>query len=330
MDAITLGAVKIFPYGLGLALSLVGACLFLAHTCRRAELKGGTASWIAVLGIPLGLLFARLFYCLIRMQWFLRKGVAFFWQFQKGGFFLYGTLLGVVLAGLITARITRQKAMKVLDAMVLPGTLMLSLGYLLMGLAGEGYGWSVSEWFSVDYPSDMSLFTLSDVSFFSRFPFAIPNYYGEYHWAVFVLEAIIAALIGVRLYKDRSYGEKIRPLLFLCYLAPLEALGAGMRQDAVLKWGFVKAAEILTVVLMTGLLVYACIAVRDVGAGRKVCSFVLLVASFGLFMAMEFALEKKIAFLTFMKMDMCYVGMIGACLLMVASVRPLLVRKAQT
>ncbi|MBQ8161302.1 MAG: prolipoprotein diacylglyceryl transferase [Clostridia bacterium] len=325
MSFLSIGGFPIYSYGLGLAVSILVASVLLGHTCRRDGLRAHTASLILILAIPLGLLFSRLSYCLIRFSWFQRKGFSFFWQLPKGGFFLYGTLLGVVIAGLIAARITHQKAVSVLSSMVLPGTLLLILAHLCMGLAGEGYGWSVREWFSVDTwngeRSGMSIFQLSDVSLFERFPFAIPDYYEEYHWAVFVLEAILSLCMLLRLWRDE---KSLRPFLFLTYFAAEQALGASMRQDAMLKFGFVRVPQLLTVALLLGLLICACVKARQVPAFRKFLSFAGLFASFGVFMAMEFALEKKIAFLAFLSMDLCYLIMILCCLGMIASVAPML------
>lgn len=331
MMSFQLGGMTVYGYGLALAVSCAIAFFLMARSMRRAGLKENTASLVAVLSVPMGIFGARLFYCLIRWSWFWDQGAGFFVQLTSGGLNLYGAVFFVILAGVLGARLSGQKPSRVLDAMVIPGCVMLILEHLCVGIAGQGYGWTVGDWFSVDAfdaeeYTGMSLFHLEDVSFFEGFPFSQMDYYGEYHWSVFLLEALIAVLMLVVLLRYKPMPDGRLALIFMVLMAPAEAIGESMRQDAVLRWGFVRVGQLITVCVLLAVLTRACVKSVHTPIRKKVLAYVYLILCMGVFMAMEFALEKKIVFLAFMPMDTCYVVMGLSCLGMTRSVLPMVHR----
>ena len=154
----------------------------------------------------------------------------------------------------------------------------------------------------------MSLIRLRDVSFLERFPFAVTDYYGDWLFSVFLLEGLMLLLMTVYLHRHR--GEKNRWIRFLAVWLPLQAFGESMRQDAILRFGFVKTGELFCAVGLLLILLVLCI--RQ-GRGRTILSVMGLLGCFGLFMAMEFALEGKIRFLRWMTMDLCYLVIALSC-----------------
>ena len=139
---------KLYPYGLWVACSAVVGLALLALQERRRGLRPGTASWLAVTALPLGLLGGRLLFCLMRLTWFLEQGAGWFFRLTEGGFMMYGALGGLLLAALITARVTKQRYGAVLDAAAAPAMLTLGLGRIGDLVAGQGYGWPLEDWFS--------------------------------------------------------------------------------------------------------------------------------------------------------------------------------------
>ena len=94
MEALHLGPVTLYPYGLVMAASAAAALALMAWQGKKQGLKTGTVSWFAVLCIPLTLLCARIGYCLVMLDWLLDRGLDFLWQFSRGGYMLYGAVLG--------------------------------------------------------------------------------------------------------------------------------------------------------------------------------------------------------------------------------------------
>ena len=97
-----------------------------------------------------------------------------------------------------------------------------------------------------------------------------------------------------------------------------------MRQDAVLKWGFVRASQLFSGIAVLIVLIISWRMLPKPQRKRSLLwrgiSCILL--SCGVIMAMEFALEQKISFLTWMRMDVCYAVMALGCLGLIFSVLP--------
>ena len=60
MEPIQLGALKIYPFGLFFAILLIPFFAGVAYLMKKNGLKPGTASWFAVLAVPLCFVLARL------------------------------------------------------------------------------------------------------------------------------------------------------------------------------------------------------------------------------------------------------------------------------
>lgn len=306
----------IYPYGLCVAAAAIAALLLAGYLMKKAAVKPGTLSWFALLAVPLSFLFARLGYCLCTLDWFLYVGVGFFFSFTEGGYILYGALLGSLIALAITAKVTRQSAGALADALAAPAALMIALCRLAEPLVGEGYGWSLEYWFQQG--SGMSSFALEDASFFKQFPFGVQNTWGEWMWAVYLLEAVIAGVICAILLRAKGRAPGGKAVLFILLYAAMQAMCESMRQDSVLRWGFVRCNQVISAVAVAAVLTICCVRLR------KACllSWLGVIAFMGVVMAMEFALEKKILILNWMPMDLCYLVMGAACIGMILAVKP--------
>ena len=122
--------------------------------------------------------------------------------------------------------------------------------------------------------------------------------------------------------KKRRPGGKA--LLMMLLYAAMQPFWESMRQDAVLKWGFVRASQLFSGIAIA-IVFFICwrmlpASQRKPGLLWRTVGFILL--SCGLVLVMEFALEQKIGFLTWMRMDLCYLVMALACLGFIFSVLP--------
>ena len=322
-----------YPFGTALALGAIPALALAAAGMKRRGLKSGTASWFAVLGVPLAFLFARLCFCLMQLD-LLLDDWGLILRLRDGGYLLWGALCGGLLAALAAGRITGQPAGRIADSAVIPACLLIALGRVAAGylLEDVGTGCDLATWFSpeeTDPAFRYSLFAPQDFSFFERFPFAVKNYYGEWSWAVFIPEALWALGIAAILWRTKARDGGRTVLFLLLYAAGQIVLEAMLRGDVVhLPWlNFVRANQILCAIALVALWA---VCWRGSGASKAavLAAMAQLLAAMGVVIAMEFAaFEKKITLLEAFPADVCHLVMLAACVWMVLALLPLWRRK---
>jgi len=323
MEPIQLGTLTLYPYGLAVALAAALGLMMMHCIGKKSGLKQGTVSVFAVLAVPLGTVFAHILYSLIRFDWLMEKGFLHMLRLTDGGYVLYGTVLGCFLAALLTAKLCKENLGSLLDAAAAPAALIIALCRLAEGLVGQGYGRYLADWF--DGESGMSLFALEDTSFLEHFPFAVQDMYEEWCWAVFVLEALFALIILVTLLKTNTRRRGSKAALLMLLYAASQALCEGLREDAVLRWGFVRVNQILSALVVAGVLVWCWLRMPQKQRSTKeiILAWCGTLCGMLLVIAMEFAVEKKIVFLEWLPMDVCYLITALAGVLMVISILPL-------
>lgn len=312
MNAIHLGPVTLYPYGLCLAAGAAACLLWMLRSEKKGALPDGTVSRFAVWAIPLAVLCGRLGHFLVCMNWYLAKGPAAVFDFTAGGYLLYGAMAGTALAAWITAKRSKCPAGTVLDAAAAPAGLLIFAARMAEPLVGLGYGHNIEEWF--DPWLKKAFVSWEDPSPLYRFPFGLQDYYEDWNFGIFFPEALAALIILILLLRRETKRPGTKTLLFLVLYAGSQAVLESMRYDAVLRWGFVKVNQFMTLPVF---LLAVTVALRRIPREARTrgdyllgCGSVLL--GCGIIMAMEFALEQKISFLTWMRMDLCYLVMILA------------------
>lgn len=239
------GDALFFVAGLPVSAYGLALCLILLLLSLKTGLALAKKGWptqlferFLLLAIPLGLLLGRLAYVGIRLGFFLNEDSGLAFRFWQGGYSFFGVLLGFLLAAFLAARWQGRQPSGFLDALAPFGLLMLGLSRLAEGLLGLGFGEMVPEGLGF-------------------FPLALANEYGEWRFAIFLLQGALAlafALLAAR-YTGRP-GARIRLalVLVLAFQIPLESL----RADEVLSFGFVKAGQLfsaigLFIILLIGL-----------------------------------------------------------------------------
>ena len=345
-DFLSGGTVTLYPYGLCIAGGALLALVLMVFLARKKGLRKGTASWFALLGIPLAVVFSRLFFFVARLDLFRGKGLDQITNLIGGGFLFFGAFAGLALAGWLTARITRQKTGAVLDAAAAPMALLVTAGR--MGAALVQYvsknrskpieiGRDILEWFDPELGN--VFLTWDDPSPIQRFPFAVKDYYWSpsypdegWVFAIFFLEAVVAfaILLILLLRKTRRPGSKF--LLFLTLYAGCQTVLESLRTDPVtlgfikidvLSLGFVKANQVLAV---PAILTAASVALFRIPREQRkwwmfAVGYGVILLGCGIIAAMEFTVDNngKIVFLRWMKNDLCYLTMALAALGMILS-----------
>ena len=223
-------------YGLGLTASLLLSGLMLLRQMKKAGYPPAAYETFLLLAIPLGLVLSRLFYVLIRLNFFIGWGEGLAFRFWQGGYSFWGLPLALLLAAALAARPRGLSPARLLDSAAPCALLLLALGRLCEGLAGQGFGREA----------------LPALSFF---PFALVNEYGEWRYAIFLLEALGALVILLLVSKARGGQPGDRARLALALYCAFQLLFESLRQDEVLTWGFVKASQLFSALSLLFLMV---------------------------------------------------------------------------
>ena len=129
---------------------------------------------------------------------------------------------------------------------------------------------------------------------FAKAPFAISNEWGEWFWAVFLLEALFALIVAV-VFAVRNKEDTIvslrfeRVVYYLCvpqiFCESLRALG--------MRWGFVRIEQVLCGVIIEGLLIYGCLQyTADKGFWKRFWPCFAALGCVGVIVGVEFGLDK--------------------------------------
>ena len=270
-------------------------CLAFAYTAQTRITGSAKAFGLSVtemgLGTGLGLLFARGFYSLIRIEYLTKLGDT--WQFfsfrNPEELCFFGGVTGVILAVIVSAYIFRLSPREVLNHFAPAGALMIALVrfaefYLQSEMLGLGEPTSIglTEETVLAFPWGIAIDWFGDGT------------YLEYHLAVFMYEgfAALAAMIFATIrIKDRDCF--IRTLFYICLV---QILLESIRETSI-AWLFVKAEQLMCFLYVEGVLVlYAVRRLRE----RKwsgILSPLLGLLTAGVVILIEFALQNKIAFM---------------------------------
>ena len=291
---------SLYAYGLWVAAA-TGFCLLLAAgRARRNGLAPDTVWIFGMMAIPLGILGGHWFYCAVRANHlFPEYGISLMLRPWDGGFGFGGVLGGCTLAAYCAAKWTKQKPMVVMDALAPIALLMIALSRLGEWLDGAGYGWYIEN------------------EALHFFPIGIKNIYGEYFFALFVLEA----LVGLCLCFALLYLERRKPLcegylfmMFLVLFGATQVILESLRRDQFLRWGFVRVGQLTALAtIMLAMAVFTMRIRRLRGkAGRLTLDWALVLLCIAVGIAMEFAFEKVFFlpnWLGYILMSMALTGM---------------------
>ena len=284
-------------YALCVTIALALGLLMLAWQQKKFCLRADTAEIFALLALPLGLVGARLFYCLSRLAIYTDMGLGNILRLWDGGYALWGAVGGAVLAAILTAKMTRQSAVRLLDALAAPAAMVIALCRAAELTNGEGIG--------------MEVYT----TFFQRLPFAVFNEDWEvWFWAICMLEAAVALVILAVLLAKKSSRAGDHAKLFVILYCASQILLESLRRDQFLRWLFVRVSQLTAVLVLGGLMFWALYKWVKAPADKRmpkkllITNWVVFLVCVGICIAMEFAVDKA----AFMPVWLCYTIM-GVC-----------------
>ena len=275
-EKISILGVEGYRFGFFVLLGMLAAAGVIGFLCWAKRCGKGTAPLLIFLSGLLGGLFSRLGFCLMNRELGAMMPLSSWIQITGGGWSMAGLVIGVMLAALLCARITGQKAGKTLDivACALP---------LFMALERFGEG-CIPEF---DYSRDLSTDLLKH-SFL-----AFSDDYGAY-LATWKLAGIVMLILFPILIWDviRSREDGDTALLFLLLFGSCSAILESLRYDRFLSISFVGLEQILAAVFLGAGVVI--LALRAGKAKRRlgVIAVISLLMMVGIVIGLEFALDR--------------------------------------
>ena len=282
--------------GSALALGLGG------YRCARARIAR-TRIWLATALVPLLAVFlSHLLYCLVDVEYTLYTySFGYLFAFWEHGYMVYGGILGAALALVLVGGKDR---LKMLEQYAPSGALMLVFARVGEGFLGQGYG---EYWY--------------DESTMCRFPFMVFDAeYEAWAWALFMLEALVALVLFVALLTKKKIWQGDGALMLIGLYASAQIVLESLRRDEFLRWGFVRVEELLSAVVVLGVLICYCVKADKGKRLQKALCFGACVLMIVLCLLLEFATEGRIPFLEFLDVDGCYIAMACACAVLGACV----------
>lgn len=200
-------------------------------------------------------------------------------QLWRGGYTLYGALLGGALGALAGARLQKLRPLEVLDALAPGACAAILFGRLGEYFSGQGFGNMVEQ------------------ESFCFFPVAYCTYndgdYQEWSYAVWLWEALAAlVLLGILLLLLRKAPEGRKTAVFITFLGTTQILLEQMRRDDFVRLNpFVRFSQIAAALTILALLIYLCVRYRP--SALQVClTFAALLAAVAAVMMVEFVFDK--------------------------------------
>ena len=292
-------------YGILFFVAIVLCALFAFFLLKKLGMKGQTRFILIGTSVLMGGFFAHLFYCFMTFTLTLsERGPLYFFAFYQGGYMLYGALAGGCLGAAMVAKLSGHKAIEAVDVLVPAGALTIALARFLEGLNGQGFG--------PDLENEALQF----------FPLAIfDGYYETWYIALFILEGLWAFFIALWLFKRKNQsmpGDQLG--LLLLFYAAVQIFFESVRQDDVLRWGFVRCSQVISALTVAAVLAFYQKKRGATSVPRVLSEWLVLLLLMGICIAMEFAREQKIEWLLFMNETLCHITMIAAIFGMLALV----------
>lgn len=247
---------------------------------------------MGVFGTVIGVVLAKLVYYLAMINFVMMYGwLESLVDVTMGTFSYYGGVAGFCLGVVLSARLTHQRPMALLDSFAPAGVLLAALarfGEFML----EGVG-----------TRDMLYWEHPEHCFF---PLAVSNEYGEWLYAVFMLEGLLT--LGV-LVLCLTCFKKQRFLRSLFYLCLMQILCESLRSDSF-TWLFVKVEQLICMLGAVGVLLVYC--VKSPGVRHRWMPIVYCVPVAAVFVVLEFALNGKIP----LSKPLCYGVMVAGLAVM--------------
>lgn len=279
MDGANISFLGIQPYIYGLFVSLgclLGGMLLLWQN-RRDVKSRNFAAWLCLLAPLLGLVLARLVWCLAEINFSPFLSLRNILNLKTGGFSMYGALAGACLAALIAGKLSGIRPAEALDRLM-PALLL----YIAVARLGEGY---TSLGISRPLVSGVLDHTF----------LAVKDEYDAYlrTWLLEGVTALILCALALRSLRRRRPGGSF--LMVALVYGVTQNLFESLRYDGHLRFSFIGLQQVLSVVLFSLTLIYLAVSLLRQRKGKSlaIASLILLPLTLGGMLYLEFMIDRS-------------------------------------
>jgi len=258
-------------YAILIVSAILIGLLYCRHEARRLDVPQDAIVDFLLYAIPLGILFARIYYVVFRFNMYSEDLFSIF-NIREGGLAIYGGVIGGLVAARITANKHRVPMVTILD--IVAPALVLGQGIGRWGnyINMEAYGLRINE---------------AQLQFF---PFAVEIPVGDiwyWHLATFFYEfcwdMLVFALLLIVRRSQRRKGDVFCWYLLL-YCAGRTVI-EGLRNDSLTFISeFVRISQVLSAIAAFGVVIYFFIRICDrislITVAPLVCAILCLVTTF--------------------------------------------------
>lgn len=276
----------ITAYSLILAIGTFAAFVGV-HAFMQKRIGSGTGAMLALVSGVSALCVSHWLFCALRWGYIMNdlgETPAFLLTFWKGGYTMYGAILGGMLGAFIFAKARKLSIATTMDA-VLPGAaLMIAAGRFGEHFTLQGRG---------TYVVNEAL---------SMIPFVTQNEWGEAQVPVYVYEGLVAvaALIVMLVMLRRKAPAGRAAEAGLTIISAAQVMLDSWRGDELIRFGFVRLNMICAAVMLLCLMILRVIrAVKTQGVKLwTVIRVMLLFLGAGSVLVVEFGLDGKMGIMT--------------------------------
>lgn len=250
---------KIYWYGALIALGIIISYLLAGHEAKRRNFKKDTVVDLCLWVVPLGAVFARLYYVVFSWKDYfnssktLGQSLLSVLDVRGGGLAIYGAVIGGILGVVIYSRIKKAHFLSLCD-LVFPGVaLAQAIGRWGNYFNQEAYGKLIADWFPAYWPLAVRIDNCTQPCCA-----AIADKTGNIHYATFFYESVWCLLIFIVLWFFLRKKAKHRGDITLTYLMLYgfeRMLIESLRTDSLML-GPIRISQLVSAVLFVGVLVF--------------------------------------------------------------------------
>lgn len=277
----------------GLTGHLYGVCAAAALLILVAgmrifgrSLPKGTSGLYGVLAAVLGIAGARILYCVCNLSTFTEtfENPWLMLCFFDGGLSMPGAILGLIAAALLTAKVQKVPAARMMDMLCLP--LGLALAVIRYGeqFTDLGVGKAVAEGFA----------TASLPWLFQQSRMGVAVEYRLNVWAYEAVAGLILFAAALLVYPKLRRRAGDTALFFFSLFGAVQVLMESMRDDGHMLLIFLRVGQ-LAAALMP-LIACGFLTRRPISARSKWIAWILLIACAGAIVVLEFSLDGRLTF----------------------------------
>lgn len=266
----------VYPYGLFAAAGMAACVLLFAALGKSRGQKPGTAALFGLLSVPVALVLSRALFVVMDESFReIPKFPAAFDLFT-GGYSMFGALLGMVISALLTAKLTGQRAKRLLDTLAAP-----MCAFIALARYGEKY-----TTLGVSRPLDTDWLIHSFLATEGEYNSYLRTYYLEF------VAALVLMLVFARLLQ-RNGRDGDCALSSMMIFGAVQTLMESLRYDHHMSFNFIGIQQVFAIVLLcAGIIVFTLRAYRATRNKKTLWALVSVPVGVALGVGLEFVIDR--------------------------------------